>query len=285
MGEAGAALARPDAREAGPLEELELTESAIPGALEVLDRRAGAGTDDAVRGRRRQVVLLGRGADDAHRCIAGHPGEHVARRAAEAQDDGVARRRRFRTRLVRGDDGADPALALEADEASLDGSARHARRRRPDRDRHAQVDARPVEPFRRARGQESVEPVARADRVELGGAGRDDDLAGPDVEHSGRRPGDDHRPGVDRDDLLARGGVEQEHVPPRLLGRRLRPLAARAAADDDDVDLGSPDLDSRARRRPGHVRVGRPTGRGGISTAGWRRTVSPGRAGTWQLRT
>ncbi len=256
VGEAGAALARPDAGEARPLEELELAEAAIPGALKILDGRAGTGTDDAVGGRRRQVVLLGRGADLAYRRVARHPGEQVARRSAEAQDDRVARGRRFRARFVSGDDGTDAPLALEADEAPLDGRARHAGRGCPDRDRRAEIDAGRVEALRRVRGQESRELVAGTDGVDLGGAGRDDDLAGSDVEHSGRRPGDDRRPRVDRDDLLARGGVEEEHVPSRLLGRDLRPLAARAATDDHEVHVGSLDGRLSHGRCPGHVRIG-----------------------------
>ena len=89
------------------------------------------------------------------RRLAGHPGEQVARRATEAQDDGVARGRDLRARVVRGDDGTDAHVALEPDEAARNGRARHARRRCPDGDGHAEIDTGPVESLRGARGQQA----------------------------------------------------------------------------------------------------------------------------------
>ena len=88
----------------------------------------------------------------------------------------------------------------------------------------AEVDAGCLERLRGTRGHDPGEPVARADRVDLGRAGRDDDLVRVDVEHAVFGADHDHRPGVDRDDLVA--GVRVEDAD-RLAGtcppRRPRP--------------------------------------------------------------
>ncbi len=92
--------------------------------------------------------------------------------------------------------------------------------------------------------------------MDLRGSGRHHHFTGPDVQHAGRGPGDHRRPGVDRDDLLAVGRVEEQDTALRLLGRGLGPLPARAATDDDHLDLGSLDGSLPRGRRQGHVRIG-----------------------------
>ena len=74
-------------------------------------------------------------------------------------------------------------VTLEPRELTGYRDARHAGRRCADRDCRTQLDARRVEPLGRPRRHEPGEVVARHDRVELGGTGRDDDLGGVDVEH------------------------------------------------------------------------------------------------------
>ena len=67
-----------------------------------------------------------------------------------------------------GDDGGDSAVvvALEADQLT------------PDPNDAAEIDAGRLEPRGGARGDDPGEVAARADRLELGRAGRDDDLVG-----------------------------------------------------------------------------------------------------------
>ena len=94
------------------------------------------------------------------------------------------------------------------------------------------------------------------DRMDLGGARRDDDLARMDVEHAVGRADHDHRPGVDRDDLLAGMGVEDADglARPLRLGGRGEP--AGAAADDRDVHLEMVQLDRDRERRGRQIRGG-----------------------------
>ena len=147
--------------------------------------------------------------------------------------DGVARRRRLgAVARIGGHDGAHAPVrrprsgpAPSAVDAVTTGSRRRGRRRRP----ASRSAARAV----RSPGQ----VVARADRVDLGGAGRDDDLVRVDVEHPGRRPDDDHRPGVDRDDLVAGVRVEDADRPAGTFRLGGRGPPGRPAADDRDVDL------------------------------------------------
>jgi hypothetical protein len=106
-----------------------------------------------------------------------------------------------------------------------------------------------------ASGQQAVEPTPRADRVELGRARGHDDLGCVGVEHPGRGPGDDRWPRIDRDDLVARGGVEQEDVLPGPVGLSPRRRPARTAADDDDVRLDSANGHLSHRGRCGQVRL------------------------------
>ena len=72
---------------------------------------------------------------------------------------------------------ATALIAFEADELAGDRDARHARRWRADRDRRSELDACRVESLRRPRRDHALELVARDDRMDLGGAGRDHDLA------------------------------------------------------------------------------------------------------------
>ena len=123
------ALARPEAGEAGPLDEFELLEALVPGALEAVDGDLVAAADDALGGRRRERMLVGGIADDGQRDRAGHPRQDVARREAQAKDRGVAGSRRLGAgRRVGGHDRADVAgvVALEADEATVQALAGHA---------------------------------------------------------------------------------------------------------------------------------------------------------------
>ena len=123
--------------------------------------------------------------------------------------------------------------------------------RRSDGHHSTQVDAGAVQGFGGPRRDESREAVAGAHRVDLRGPGRDDDLVGLDVEHPGRRPHDDQRTGVDRDDLLARTRIEDADRPTTALGLGGRHTSARATADDHDIDGDplDPDLAGRHRRR------------------------------------
>jgi hypothetical protein len=121
------------------------------------------------------------------------------------------------------------------------------------------------------------QPVAGTDRLDLGGARRDDDLVGMDVQHAVRASDDDHRAGVDRNDLIAEPASRtRTDLPARSASARPRP-AARSAADDRDVDL------EMVRARSGPAAVSRsgpwrpPRGVPG-SPAGCRATRSPARA-------
>ena len=148
----------------------------------------------------------GRVADDGDRNLARHPGKEIARGEAEADRDRVGRGRRLGARVrIRGDDGLNPAvLTFEADEQPADRGRLHADGGRPDRDDPAEIHTCRVQLLGGSCGHDPGQPVSRADRVDLGRPGRDDDLVGRDVEHPGRRADDDQRSGVDRDDLVAR---------------------------------------------------------------------------------
>ena len=254
VGQAGAALAGPEAGLAGALEQLELREALVPGGLEVGDGRAHARADDALGRRRRERRVLGRGADHAQRHLAGHPGEHVAGRAAEAEDHGVGRRRRLVAESSSTVTTARTRPSSPSNRTSRPGTV---------------VAATPVGGVPTATASPSDTPAAcsrsaaRAvtrprnplpghDRVDLGRPGRDDDLVGVDVEHPGRCAHDEHRAGVDR----RRPRRPRRHRAPARLARPLRGLgrlaSGRPAADDRDVDLAARDLDpARERRRRG----------------------------------
>ena len=94
-----------------------------------------------------------------------------------------------------------------------------------------------MQPFGGPRRDDPGEPIAGADRVDLGGARGDDDLVRVDVEHALRRPDHDHRSGVDRHDLVAGVGVQDTDRLAGTFGLRGRSQPARPAADDRDVDL------------------------------------------------
>ena len=224
-------------------------------------------------------MLVGRVADDGHGDRAGHPCEDVARRQAEAEDrrcrTGSSSRRRSpgrRSTTAR----TRPSRRPRSGRGGHPGARRARRPAGPDRHGAAQVHAGRVQPLGGPRRDETGEVVARADRMDLGGAGRDDDLVGMDVEHPVRRPGDDGRTGVDGHDLVAVRGVQDEDVLARRLGLGRGRQPARAAADDGDVDLAPVHLDLRPRG----VRVRSDcgtTGSGGFAPSGCRTTSRPGR--------
>ena len=189
-GQARAALARSEAGETGPLDELELLEALVPGALQAIHRDLVAAADDPLRRGGRQRMLVGGVAHDCHRDRSGHPREHVPRRQAQAEDRRVAGRRRLGTgRRIGGHDRADVTglVALEPDEPAIQALARHAGRRRPEGYGSTQVHAGRVESLGSAGGDQARQVVARADRVDLGGARRHDDLVRMDVEHAAPR--------------------------------------------------------------------------------------------------
>ncbi len=93
-----------------------------------------------------------------------------------------------------------------------DALAGHVGRWRADGDGSTEVDPGAMRLLRRARGQQTGQVVAGAGRVDLRGTGRDDDLVGTDVEHPAAGPDDDRGTGVDRHDLVAVGGIEDQDV-------------------------------------------------------------------------
>ena len=265
VGQAGAALARAETRLARALEEFELGEAAIPGGAEVGDGRAHAAADDALGRGRGEWQVGGRVADDGDRHRPGHPGEDVAGREAEPDDDGVGRRGGLGAgRGVRGDDGADASrgavgalgVTFESNQPPDDRRRPRPGGRRTDGHHTPEVHARVMQPFGGPGGHDPGQPVARADRMDLGGAGRDDDLVRMDVEHPARSPDDDHRSGVDRHDLLAGPGIQDADRAPGTLGVRGRGSPARPAADDRNVDLEVVELGRRRERGRGEIRGG-----------------------------
>ena len=161
-------------------------------------------------------------------------------------------------------DGAHPSgvVALEADRRPVDGH-----------DRLGQGHARRAQALGGPRGQDPGQVVAGTDRLDLGGPGRDDDLAGLDVEHPGRRPRHDGRPGIDADDLVAVARVEDQRVGASARGQ----AAAPAPPPMTTV--------STTRRSTGTSGRAAPSGSGGFPPAGCRATTAPGRAAVWQVRT
>ena len=183
------------------------------------------------------------------------------------------------------------SAALDPEELSLGEGARHVARRLADGHRDPEIDPGGVEALGRAGRQQSPQPVSRAHGLELGGPGRDDDLAGMDMGHARRAP-DDHRgSAVDRHDLGVVPGVEEEHLAAAqpCLGRGCR--AALAGSDHDDVHGLAANRDLSGDRWPGDIRLGdgmhdRPaTAPSAPSAAG--RVARDGQtrpAGVWQVR-
>ncbi len=255
--QAGAALAGPETGLAGAFEEFQFGEAPVPGGLKVRDGRAHAAAHDALGRGRREGLRDGRVPDDGQWHLAGHPRQQVARGQAKTKHDRVGRGRRSRTgpRVPRHDRGDAARRAFERKQVTDHAGRGHAVGRCPDRDHPPEIDPSRVELLRGTRRDEPGESIARADRPDLGGAGRHDDLVRLHVEHPGACPRHDHRPRVDRHDLLAGTRVEHED---RLAGapsRRSGGLAARPTADDGDID-GSP---TKPRRR---ARSTAPSGRG-----------------------
>ena len=139
--------------------------------------------------------------------------------------------------------------------------------------------------LRGAGRDEARQVVPGADRLELGRTRRDHDLVGVDVEHPVPRPGDDRGAGIDRDDLVTGAGVEDDDG---SAGGSRSASAASSPADPPPTTATSTSRRRTSIATPAGVdpRSGRSTtGSGGMSSAGWRTTAIPGRAGAWHVRT
>ncbi len=218
VGQAHRPLAGARAAQAGPLDQLQLGEAAAPHRLEVLHCRPRARAHDTVAGRGRQRMLGGCGPDDGHRPAGGHAGQDVAGRGPETEDDGPAGVRTLDPFVVGSfllgsflldyDRGHPPALALEPQQPTGHGPARHAVRWCADGHRVGQVDAGLEGRARGARREQAPQPVARADGMKLRGTGGEDHLIGVQMDELDgavvpHPPDDERRAGVDGDDLLA----------------------------------------------------------------------------------
>ena len=242
--QAGAALARPEAGPARALQELELGVALVPGGREVVDGRAHAGADDAGGRRGRERVVDGGRADRRDGLAGRHPGEDVARRATEIDDRGVAGLGRLGAVVARGHDRGHAAVgvALERTSSSL-----------------RRVTARPrstpaaTEALGGPRGHDPGEAAAGADGLDLGRAGRDDDLVGLEMEHPAGLPGDDRRTRIDPDDLDRRRSASRI-VAARPARRRRRspapppPTTTRSSATDGPGISAPTGTRARSRR-------------------------------------
>ena len=188
---------------------------------------------------------------------------------------------------IRGHDGGQPpgVVALEANQRAIDRLAGHADRRRPDGDRLREIDARRMHALRGAGRDDAGQVAAGADRLDLGRAGGDDDLAGVDVQHALGRAGHDRRARVDGHDLVAILGVEEQDVAPGRLRLRDGPLTRRSAADDDELDLPALDGDLGTERRPRRIRAVDDRQRGQPVEPDGARRPDPAAPATWQVRT
>ena len=146
----------------------------------------------------------------------------------------------------------------------------------PHRDGHAEIDSRPIQLARRPGGDEPLEPIPLADRLDLRRAGRDHHLSRPDVQHPLRRPRDDgwsrRRPRPPRPH--PRSSAEPSFGPRSR--RLLRDRFARRRSPRPPPPRGAPRCAAPARLGGRH---------GGAPTAGWRRTSRSARAGVRQVRT
>ncbi len=235
MRQARSALACPDAGQGRALEQLELGVAGRPGIVEIADGHSHAATDDRGRiGRRgRQRIVVGCRTDDPDGCAGlRHPAEQVPGGEAKVDDDRPRRRHRLGAVGCPGDHRGDPPclVALEPDELLAD---RH--------DRLWQVHACGSKSLGSPRSEQPVEVVALADGLELGHARRDEDLVRLHVKHPARRPGDDRRAGIDADDLVSIGGVEDQGIVAIPVDR---------PSDDDPVDPAP--LDRRGGHRDIH---------------------------------
>ena len=117
--------------------------------------------------------------------------------------------------------------------------------------RAAQVDAGGDEFRGGPRREEPLQVAARDDRLNLRGAGGDDDLPlRMDVKHSPRGVrGDDQRSRVDARDLLPLAGVQRDDVEARV-PRLPRGFPTRVALPDDDRVAVDVVCGRRAFRRP-----------------------------------
>ena len=186
MGQAGAALARPEAGQARPLEQLEVGVAACPTAASrsatvvPMQRQT---TPASVGGRRQRMR---RRPPRRRRSPARRRPSGRGRRAAR----GRGRRSRCRTAVVdlgavAGRRSRRPAPARRSSPSNRTSSpaARHETRPAgPDAPRPRSTPPRAA--LGGAGRQQPGQVVARADRLELGRAGRDDDLVGLDMEHA-----------------------------------------------------------------------------------------------------
>ena len=175
------------------------------------------------------------------------------RSQASARSPTVVPEQRQTTPSVGGDDGLDPALPLEPDEPARNRLAWDANGWRADRDRRPEIETGFVKPLCCSGREQPFEIVARADRMDVRGARRDHDLGCPDVAHSTVSADDDHRAGVDRDDLIAIGRIQDDDPLAPTLGSPGRRASAPAATDHRDVDVEPLDPDLGADRRHGQV--------------------------------
>ena len=97
-------------------------------------------------------------------------------------------------------------------------------------------------------GHDADQGVAGAHRLDLGSASRDDDFVGVVVDHRIRAAHDDRRAAIDRDDLVAVGGVEHGDRPACRHCLGFGDATALTGADDDDIRLDPADFDVRCRR-------------------------------------
>ena len=190
---AGASLARAQAGPARPLEQLEIGEPGIPRGGEIVDRRAHARTDHARGGSRGKPMVVGGRSDGGDAGIAGHSSEDVSWGPTQIDVCRFARRRRLGTIDANGDDGGDASrrVALEPDRGS------------GETDDAPEIDIGLDQPLGGASRDDPGEIAARTHRVDVGGAGRNDDLVRLDVEHAGRLARNDRGSWVDPDDLDA----------------------------------------------------------------------------------
>ncbi len=249
VGQAGRALAGAGAGQGRPLDQLELAEPVGPDTLEVGDLDTGAGADRAGPRAGRDVGFARRVADDTHGQTAAHPRQGVPRVKPQAEGGRVAGASHLGAVARRDDHRLDPPLALEADDLALETLALDAIGRRPHRHHPAEVDAGAGERRRRARRQQARELRPRRHRLDLGGAGGDDDLASR-VDGDGAPVGarQDQWPRVDPGDLLAAAGVEHDGLVAGGAAALRLGAPGLAGADDHDVAVNPARLEGRRQR-------------------------------------
>ena len=278
VGQARAALARAETGLAGALEQLELGEAAVPGGAEVGDGRAHAAAHDA----------LGRWRGERHGRRPRRRRRSPARHRPSAPGDRAApgRGRRPRCRPASSSRRRSPGRPYDGPDAPVR-RLRTARGRRVRPPTHAGPG-----PRRRSCSPSAARavtiPASRLpghDRMDLGGARRDHDLARMDVEHAVRSCGP------------RSSARRRSRRPPRrhAASRTRTDLPARSASAAAASPLDPPPMTATSTSRwcsstvTGSgvaVRsVAATTGSAGIAPAGCRATRRPGRAAVWHVRT